>query len=84
MVFIDTLAMFVPYFLSKKHHAISISSIIGFPARPSQIGHNFSGVIQPHAFLCSIGAINPHAIPRSEALGFEEGLDGSQVFGGRH
>jgi len=81
MVFIDTLAMLVPYFLSKKHHAISISSIIGFPARPSQICHNFPGVSQPHAFLCSVGAINQHFIPRSEFLGFEEDLDGNQFLG---
>jgi len=81
---IDTVAILVPYFYSKKHHAICILSTIWFLKCPPQIRHNFPVGCQPHAFLCSIGAIHPHVIPRSESLGFDEGLDGSQFLGRGH
>jgi len=81
---IDTVAILVPYFHFKKHHAISIFSTIRLSTCEPYICHNFPVGCQPHSLLCSIGAIHPHAFPRSKSLGFDEGLDGSQFPGRGH
>jgi len=74
----------VPYLLSKKQNAICKSSFIWFHTCTPQICHNFPGGCPPHAFLCSIGAIHPHAICWSESFRFDECLDDSQVLGRWH
>ena len=69
---------------SVKCYAIFCCSAIWFHVVPPQIRHNVSGGCPPNAFLCSIGAINPHTIPGSNSLGLNEVLDGSMFLGRCH